>query len=326
MPLPPLPHAYSVRGLEPPAVPPEWGPPPGVAQVKDAIYRVLAAHGRLSPDTGDPDPDHVGLMRSWAQEVLICGLGADDAVTKAIEDNFELEEDGSGNVLASQGYVWFDAERIYGEGDYAATVALLAAATGGDWQPGRLRSAYAGGPDTTVIEFEHRGQPERWTIKNTESRYVRAELYTHAELFAEASLPGRFVYLPTGTEESWLAYLPAGLAGDLRLALRWPSPEALLASVRAALAADPAPLVRALGDVAGWLGTWPDVSATAGGGSSLREAVLAGHAGMADRLLRLGADPRDATGLASDPALRDMLEEAAAARIGTLSRLLVERI
>ena len=293
---------------------------PGVAQVKDAIYRVLAAHGRLSPDAGDPDPDHVGLMRSWAQEVLICGLGADDAVAKA------FEEDDSGRFLTSQGYAWFDAERIYDEGDYAATVALLAAATGGEWQPGRLRSAYAGGPDTTMIEFEHRGQSERWTVKNTDSSYVRAELYAHAELFAEASLLGRFVYLPTGTQESWLAYLPAGLVGDLRLALRWPSPEALLASVRAALAADPAPLVRALDDVAGWLGTWPDVSATAGGGSPLREAVLAGQSGMANQLLRLGADPLDATGLASGPALRDMLEEAAAARIGTLSRLLVERI
>ncbi|MBO0867278.1 MAG: hypothetical protein J2P15_01815 [Micromonosporaceae bacterium] len=302
MPLPPLPSSYSVHNLEPPAAPPEWGPLPGIEQVKETIYQVLAAHGRLRPDAGDPDPDQVGLLSSWAQEVLACGLAP-----------------------GSSGEAYFDGKRIWDASDYAGTVELLAEATRGDWRPERLHSADAD-PGGVVIEFEHRGRPERWTIENAASRYVSDELFGYAELFAEANLPGRFVYLPTSSQEVHLLYLPAALTGDLRRALGWPSPEALLASVRAALAAKPAPLLRALRDTVGWLGTWPELTAAPDGGSPLREAVLAGHAELADQLLDLGADPQDATGLPSGPALRDVLDKAAAAWISTRSALLVKRI
>jgi hypothetical protein len=275
-----------VRGLTASAFPAEWGPAPTIEQVRDAVFGVLAAHGRLLPDA-DPDPDAVGLLRSWAQQVLICGTGAEAQLEEPLADGeadiFSEEYEASRDrALAARGFVLFDARGVYDVGEYARVVAGFAAATGGDWGLGNSRSFPGEEPGTAVIEFEHDGRSERWGIKDAARKSVSTELYEYIDAFADAWLPGRFVPLPTGTQEAWFSYLPADLVRDLRRALSWPTADALVASIRAGTCDG-----RALREALNGLGLQPDPNTPAADGTlPVDEAIRLGLHGLARQLAR----------------------------------------
>lgn len=289
MSLPPLPRTHSVRDLGASASPAEWGPVPTIEQVRDAVFGVLAAHGRLLPDA-DPDPDAVGLLRSWAQQVLICGTGAEAQLDELLADGeadiFSEEYEATvDRALAARGFVFFDARGVYDGGEYVQIVTRFAAATGGDWGLDNSRSFPGEEPGTAVIEFEHDGRSERWLIKDAASKSVSTELYGYIDAFADAWLPGRFVPLPTGTQEAWFVYLPADLVRDLRRALSWPTADALVASIRSGTCDS-----QALRKVLDELGLQPDLTSPAADGTlPVDEAMRLGLPDVARQLERMRA-------------------------------------
>lgn len=296
-------------------LPPVWGQPPTPGQVAEALFEVLRRHGRFYPTSHHVMPQP--CTRSdpdWANAALHWAL-ADYPKTADLDEDGADDEMMDFGMRLRPGAVWVDEECIEEPEDYASLVARFAAATDGLWRPENLRAAGLDiegkrSDDVTVVEFEHDGRQIRWVIEGTSSDWVQPDFHDCLEAFVDQNIPGRFITLPGGGQDGYYCYVPPALLDELRMAVRWPSPDALVATVRAAAAAD---LEWGHGETEvlnsfGWLGTWPDLDVPASDGAlALHEAVRLGLASAVIGLVQWGADPhaRDGAGKTAYDQTRD---------------------
>lgn len=121
--------------------------------------------------------------------------------------------------------VFYDAERIYGEGDLIETLREHAAATLGEWEPEEVSVDVSRGWASIGLAFTYRGRRHEWRY-NQHSDYVYDGFYEHLDEFAAEELTGRFVQLATNDQCYCGVYLPEAVAGELtRLLLSLPGPE-----------------------------------------------------------------------------------------------------
>jgi hypothetical protein len=284
-------------------LPTAWGQPPTPDQVAEALFEVLRRHGRFYPG-GHHDLPQPATQSDpgWANAVLRWAL--DEYPYDTADDRDEQGSEGTISDFGKSGFrpgaVGFDTECIEEPDDYASLVRLFATATGGLWRPENLRAAsleVEGGRsgDVAVVEFDHDGRHIQWVVNDARSDWVQPDFLDCLAEFVDQNIPGRFITLDGGGQDIYFCYISPVLLEELRTAVRWPSPDALVATVRAAAAAD---LDWGRGETEvlngfGWLGTWPDLDLPAADGVlALHEAVRLGLPPAITGLLRWGADPR----------------------------------